>query len=129
MPILFGTIKTCDSQKTEIFCGKSTRQHLNIKPNDITKIALEQKSAKLQGWQAELLNPNLAEFARSCGTVGILADDSETFDRKVAVFFSVEGSTILHVKCRLWVYRETKKFSSDYQIISISNLKRFISVE
>ncbi|MEM9609280.1 MAG: thiamine pyrophosphate-binding protein [Actinomycetota bacterium] len=49
--------------------------HVLMVNGELGKISKEQRSAELDVWQTSLVNPDFAEFARSCGALGIRVSD------------------------------------------------------
>lgn len=65
--------------------------------SELAKITREQKLAHMQVWETELLSASFAEYSKLCGGVGIVADNPETLDEKVAEFFKSDGPAILEI--------------------------------
>jgi pyruvate oxidase len=53
--------------------------HVVLNNSELGKISREQVSAQRPVWQTELVNPDFAEYARSCGAVGLRAETPEEF--------------------------------------------------
>jgi pyruvate oxidase len=65
--------------------------------SELAKISKEQRAGAFDVWQTGLLNPDFAEFARSCGAFGATVDDRAALDQTLADALSHGGPALVHV--------------------------------
>jgi pyruvate oxidase len=74
-------------------------KHVLLDNGSLGKISKEQLAGQLPVWQTSLVNPDFAEFARSCGAVGISVDSAADIDGGMRQLFAAEGPALLHLHC------------------------------
>lgn len=65
--------------------------------DELGKISKEQRSAEYDVWQTSLHNPNFAEFARSCGALGIRVPAKSELDAALTEALSHEGPALVEI--------------------------------
>jgi thiamine pyrophosphate-dependent acetolactate synthase large subunit-like protein len=65
--------------------------------NELGKITREQKSGNFHVWQTSLVNPNFAEFAISCGGMGIRVEQAGDVEDAVKKSILHEGPSIVEI--------------------------------
>ncbi len=65
--------------------------------NELAKISKEQRSGNFEVWQTGLVNPDFAEFATSCGALGLKADKCDQLDDAMQKLFSHPGPALLEI--------------------------------
>ncbi len=65
--------------------------------NELGKISKEQRSSEFPAWQTDLVNPDFAEFARSCGAWGLLIHQRDEVESAVQELFATPGPGLLEV--------------------------------
>ncbi len=66
--------------------------------SQLAKISAEQKNAHMPVWETSLLNPNFAEFSRSCGAEGFSVEKFDSLEGVLAQAFSNNGPALIDVK-------------------------------
>ena len=72
-------------------------KHILINNSELGKISKEQRADELDVWQTSLQNPDYAEFAASCGAMGIRVDKKEQLDEALRKLFAHNGPATLEV--------------------------------
>jgi pyruvate oxidase len=62
------------------------------------KISKEQLAGDFPVWHTSLINPDWAEFARSCGALGLRVDHGAQLDGAMADLFAAEGPALLVIE-------------------------------
>jgi thiamine pyrophosphate-dependent acetolactate synthase large subunit-like protein/nitrite reductase/ring-hydroxylating ferredoxin subunit len=80
----------------------SVRYGMNIKlillnNSELGKISKEQRAAELDVWQTEMHNPNFAEYAESCGALGIRVTDSAELKQAMEKVLEHKGTALLEI--------------------------------
>ena len=71
-------------------------KHVLLDNRSLGKISKEQLAGDLPVWKTSLVNPDFAEYARSCGAVGLTARTAAELDDAMSELFAAEGSALLH---------------------------------
>ncbi len=66
--------------------------------NQLGKITKEQRSAGLDKFATDLINPSFADFASSCGAKGLSAGTSESVYRQMEALMAHEGTALLEIQ-------------------------------
>jgi thiamine pyrophosphate-dependent acetolactate synthase large subunit-like protein/nitrite reductase/ring-hydroxylating ferredoxin subunit len=72
-------------------------KHVLLDNGALGKISKEQLAAGLSVWQTSLVNPDFADFARSCGAVGLFAGDAVGLETGMEALFAAAGPATLHL--------------------------------
>ena len=64
---------------------------------ELGKISKEQRAGKFDVWQTSLVNPNFAEYARSCGAMGVRVTEKKDIDEALKKLFSHKGPGLVEV--------------------------------
>ena len=65
---------------------------------ELGKISKEQRASAFDVWQTALVNPDFAEFARSCGAFGVSASTHGDLDDALGRALSHRGPALVHVR-------------------------------
>jgi thiamine pyrophosphate-dependent acetolactate synthase large subunit-like protein len=65
---------------------------------ELGKISKEQRAGAFDVWQTRLVNPDFAEFARSCGAFAVTVTDRTMLDDALAEALSHQGPALVHVR-------------------------------
>lgn len=65
--------------------------------SELAKITREQKYAYFHVWETSLVNPNFAEFATSCGGLGIRVEAEEELDNALQTAILHEGPSLVEI--------------------------------
>jgi pyruvate oxidase len=65
--------------------------------DELAKISKEQRSAEYDVWQTSLRNPNFAEFAQSCGALGIRVTDPAALHGALAEALGHDGPALVEI--------------------------------
>ena len=65
--------------------------------NELGKITKEQRAGGWDKWATDLVNPDFAEYATSCGGLGIKANDQKDIEEAMRKLFTHEGPGLLEV--------------------------------
>lgn len=65
--------------------------------SELGKISKEQRAGAFDVWQTDLINPDFAEFARSCGARGVSVADRSMLDDALTDALSYRGPALVHV--------------------------------
>jgi pyruvate oxidase len=66
--------------------------------NELGKISKEQRAGGWDKWATDLVNPDFAAYATSCGGVGIKVSNREELDSAFIQLFASQGPTLLEVQ-------------------------------
>ncbi len=72
-------------------------KHILINNDELGKISKEQRADQLEVWQTSLHNPNFADFATSCGALGIRVSKKDELDQAMKQVFEHDGPAMLEV--------------------------------
>lgn len=80
----------------------SVKYDMNIKlillnNSELGKISKEQRAGEFDVWATDLLNPNFAEYATSCGALGIRVSDPNELEAKMKEVLAHKGTAVLEV--------------------------------
>jgi pyruvate oxidase len=73
-------------------------RHVLLDNDELAKISKEQRAGEWAVWQTGLVNPDFAEFARSCGALGVRVDHLGELDDALAAAFAHDGPALVHVR-------------------------------
>jgi pyruvate oxidase len=65
--------------------------------SELGKISKEQRAGTFDVWQTALVNPDFAEFARSCGAQGLTVATRDELDDALREALSHKGPSLVHV--------------------------------
>lgn len=65
--------------------------------SELGKISKEQRGVDLEVWQTTLSNPNFAEYATSCGALGLRVTDRSELEAAIQQLFDHKGPGLLEV--------------------------------
>jgi thiamine pyrophosphate-dependent acetolactate synthase large subunit-like protein len=74
-------------------------KHVLLDNGSLGKISKEQLAGQFPVWQTSLVNPDFADFARSCGAIGIAVDSAARLDDGMRELFTADGPALLHLHC------------------------------
>ncbi len=66
--------------------------------NELGKITKEQRAGGWDKWATDLVNPNFAAFAESCGGLGIHVNKKEELEEAMKTLFKHKGPALLEIK-------------------------------
>jgi thiamine pyrophosphate-dependent acetolactate synthase large subunit-like protein/nitrite reductase/ring-hydroxylating ferredoxin subunit len=72
-------------------------KHVLLDNRSLGKISKEQLAGDLPVWNTSLVNPDFAEYARSCGAVGLTARTAAELDDAMSELFAADGPALLHL--------------------------------
>lgn len=72
-------------------------KHILINNAELGKISKEQRADQLDVWKTSLHNPNFADFAASCGALGIRVTKQEQLDEAMKQIFDHDGPATLEI--------------------------------
>ncbi len=64
---------------------------------ELGKISKEQRAGRFDVWSTKLHNPHFANYAESCGALGIRVSDSTTLDKKMERVLNHPGTALLEI--------------------------------
>ncbi|WP_328842696.1 thiamine pyrophosphate-dependent enzyme [Streptomyces sp. NBC_00258] len=73
-------------------------KHVLLDNGSLGKISKEQLAGHLPVWQTSLVNPDFADFARSCGATGLTAGTPTELDDAMRTLFATDGPALLHLR-------------------------------
>ena len=65
--------------------------------SELGKISKEQRAGEFPVWQTKLSNPNFADYATSCGALGLRVRDSADLNDGMNKIFAHDGPAVLEV--------------------------------
>ena len=65
--------------------------------NELGKISKEQRAGGWDKWATDLVNPNFAEYADSCGALGIKVTKKESLNDAMSQLFNHPGPALMEV--------------------------------
>jgi thiamine pyrophosphate-dependent acetolactate synthase large subunit-like protein len=71
--------------------------HVLLNNNELGKISKEQRAGNWDVWQTALHNPNFAEFAESCGALGVRVTEKDRLDEALQRGLVHEGPALIEV--------------------------------
>jgi thiamine pyrophosphate-dependent acetolactate synthase large subunit-like protein len=71
--------------------------HVLLNNNELGKISKEQRAGMWDVWQTALHNPNFAEFAESCGALGVRVTEKGQLDEALRRGLALEGPALIDV--------------------------------
>jgi len=71
--------------------------HVLLNNSELGKISKEQRAGQWDVWQTSLHNPNFAEYATSCGALGIRVTRSSELDGALARALAHDGPALVEV--------------------------------
>jgi thiamine pyrophosphate-dependent acetolactate synthase large subunit-like protein len=66
--------------------------------NELGKITKEQRAGGWDKWATDLVNPDFASYATSCGGVGIKVSKKEDLESSFSKLFAAQGPALLEIK-------------------------------
>ncbi|MEM1134914.1 MAG: thiamine pyrophosphate-dependent enzyme [Bacteroidota bacterium] len=66
--------------------------------NELGKISKEQRAGELDVWATDLRNPNFAEYAQSCGAMGVQIKDKNELNEAMQKVLAHSGPALLEIK-------------------------------
>ena len=72
--------------------------HVVLVDDQLGKIAKEQRAGGWDVWQTDLVNPDFAAFARSCGAFGVRVDRRDELEPTIAAALEVAGPALVEVR-------------------------------
>lgn len=80
----------------------SVKYNMNIKiivlnNHELEKISKEQMAGEWDVWQTQLHNPNFAEYATSCGALGIRVDKKSDLDSAMKNVLNFHGTALMEI--------------------------------
>ncbi|MEX2548994.1 MAG: thiamine pyrophosphate-binding protein [Nitriliruptoraceae bacterium] len=73
-------------------------RHVLLDNDELGKISKEQRAGEWDVWQTSLVNPDFADFARSCGAFGASVDAVGDLDEALSHAFVHDGPALVHVR-------------------------------
>lgn len=74
-------------------------RHILLVNDELGKITKEQRAAELEVWQTSLHNPDFAEYATSCGALGIDVRSAAELPAALTRAFAADGPSVVAVRC------------------------------
>ncbi|MEO1135633.1 MAG: thiamine pyrophosphate-dependent enzyme, partial [Pseudomonadota bacterium] len=71
--------------------------HVLMNNSQLGKITKEQRAGEWPVWQTALTNPNFAEFARSCGGMGVRVTERDDLERVLKDAITHDGPSLIEV--------------------------------
>ena len=71
--------------------------HILLNNSELGKISKEQRSGKWQVWQTSLHNPNFAEYAKSCGGLGIRVTKEDELHKAMEQAMAYDGPALVEI--------------------------------
>jgi thiamine pyrophosphate-dependent acetolactate synthase large subunit-like protein len=65
--------------------------------NELGKISKEQRAGGWDKWATDLVNPNFAEYAESCGALGIKVTNKDSLNEAMSQLFNHQGPALMEV--------------------------------
>ena len=65
--------------------------------HELGKISKEQMAGEWEVWQTQLHNPNFADYATSCGALGIRVDNKSNLKSAMEKVLDFHGTALLEV--------------------------------
>jgi pyruvate oxidase len=65
--------------------------------SELGKISKEQRTGEFEVWATDLKNPNFAEFASSCGALGIRVENNESLNEAMTKVMAHKGPALLEI--------------------------------
>ncbi|HAP63932.1 MAG TPA: pyruvate oxidase, partial [Cytophagales bacterium] len=72
-------------------------KHILLNNSELGKISKEQRTAHLDVWKTTLSNPNFADYANSCGALGIRVTDASQLDDAIQKALEYDGPAMVEV--------------------------------
>ncbi len=66
--------------------------------NELGKISKEQRAGEFDVWATSLINPSFADYATSCGALGLLVENKDDLSTAMQKLLSHSGPALLEVK-------------------------------
>jgi thiamine pyrophosphate-dependent acetolactate synthase large subunit-like protein len=66
--------------------------------NELGKISKEQRSGGWEKWATDLVNPDFAAYAQSCGALGIRVTEENKLEEALKELFAHQGPALLEIK-------------------------------
>ena len=65
--------------------------------SELGKISKEQRASEFDVWKTKLSNPNFADYANSCGALGIRVEQKEELEAAMAKAFAHDGPAVVDI--------------------------------
>jgi len=72
-------------------------KHILLNNNELGKISKEQRASFFDVWKTSLVNPNFAEYAESCGAMGIRVSKKEDLNDAFEKAFNYNGPVTIEI--------------------------------
>jgi pyruvate oxidase len=72
-------------------------KHILLNNSELGKISKEQRAGHWDVWQTSLVNPNFAEYAQSCGALGIRVTDVGELDSALKTAIQHQGPVLVEI--------------------------------
>ncbi len=72
--------------------------HVLLNNGELGKISKEQRAANWEVWQTSLRNPDFAEYARSCGGLGVRVERIEELERALRAALDFDGPALVDIR-------------------------------
>ncbi len=72
-------------------------KHILLNNDELGKISKEQRASNFDVWKTSLVNPNFAEYAESCGALGIRITKKEELDAAFEKAFNNKGPATIEI--------------------------------
>ncbi len=72
-------------------------KHILLNNNELGKISKEQRASNFDVWKTSLINPNFAEYAESCGALGIRVTKQEDLNSAFEKAFAHNGPATIEI--------------------------------
>ncbi len=72
-------------------------KHILLNNHELGKISKEQRAAEMEVYQTSLVNPNFAEFANSCGALGIRVTHKDELEGAMRQMLAHQGPAMVEV--------------------------------
>lgn len=72
-------------------------KHILLNNNELGKISKEQRASHFDVWKTSLVNPNFAEYAKSCGAMGIRVSKKEDLNDAFEKAFKHNGPVTIEI--------------------------------
>lgn len=66
--------------------------------NELGKISKEQRAGEFDVWATDLVNPNFAAYAKSCGALGVAVHDKQELESAMEQLFAHNGPGLIEIK-------------------------------
>jgi thiamine pyrophosphate-dependent acetolactate synthase large subunit-like protein/nitrite reductase/ring-hydroxylating ferredoxin subunit/CDGSH-type Zn-finger protein len=71
--------------------------HVLLNNNELGKISKEQRAGNWKVWQTSLHNPDFAQYAESCGALGLRVESASGLEQALATAIAHEGAALVEI--------------------------------